>query len=61
MQSLAKLMEDAVSEQGGVVQGFTGDGVMAVFGAPVALIADRAGQNYGNAEKLKTIQLLTKG
>ena len=37
MQNLAKLMEDAVSEQGGVVQGFTGDGVMAVFGAPVAL------------------------
>ena len=37
MQSLAKLMEDAVCEQGGVVQGFTGDGVMAVFGAPVAL------------------------
>ena len=36
MQSLAKLMEDAVREQGGVVQGFTGDGVMAVFGAPVA-------------------------
>lgn len=37
MQSLANLMEDAVFEQGGVVQGFTGDGVMAVFGAPVAL------------------------
>ena len=37
MQSLAQLMEDAVREQGGVVQGFTGDGVMAVFGAPVAL------------------------
>jgi class 3 adenylate cyclase len=37
MQSLARLAEDAVREQGGVVQGFTGDGVMAVFGAPVAL------------------------
>jgi class 3 adenylate cyclase len=37
MQGLAQLMEDAVREQGGVVQGFTGDGVMAVFGAPVAL------------------------
>jgi class 3 adenylate cyclase len=37
MQSLVKLMEDAVCEQGGVVQGFTDDGVMAVFGAPVAL------------------------
>jgi class 3 adenylate cyclase len=36
MQSLAKLMEDAVRDQGGVVQSFTGDGIMAVFGAPVA-------------------------
>ena len=37
MRGLAKLMDDAVREQGGVVQGFTGDGVMAVFGALVAL------------------------
>jgi class 3 adenylate cyclase len=37
MQSLAGLMEEAVREQGGVVQGFTGDGIMAVFGAPAAL------------------------
>jgi class 3 adenylate cyclase len=36
MQSLARLMEDAVRERGGVVQSFTGDGIMAVFGAPVA-------------------------
>jgi class 3 adenylate cyclase len=36
MQSLAKPMEDAVRAQGGAVQGFTGDGIMAVFGAPVA-------------------------
>ncbi len=36
MQSLARLMDGAVHEQGGVVQGFTGDGVMAVFGAPIA-------------------------
>lgn len=36
MQSLAKLMEDAVREQGGGVQSFTGDGIMAVFGAPAA-------------------------
>jgi class 3 adenylate cyclase/tetratricopeptide (TPR) repeat protein len=36
MRSLAKLMDDAVREQGGVTQAFTGDGIMAVFGAPVA-------------------------
>ena len=36
MRSLSKLMDDAVREQGGVVHGFTGDGIMAVFGAPVA-------------------------
>jgi class 3 adenylate cyclase len=36
MQNLAKLMEDAVRQQGGAVQSFTGDGIMAVFGAPVA-------------------------
>ena len=36
MRSLSKLMDDAVREQGGVVQGFTGDGIMAVFGAPTS-------------------------
>ena len=36
MRTLSKLMDDAVREQGGVVQSFTGDGIMAVFGAPVA-------------------------
>jgi class 3 adenylate cyclase/tetratricopeptide (TPR) repeat protein len=36
MRSLSRLMDEAVREQGGVVQGFTGDGIMAVFGAPVA-------------------------
>ena len=36
MRSLSKLMAEAVRQQGGVVQGFTGDGIMAVFGAPVA-------------------------
>ena len=29
-------MDEAVREQGGDVRGFTGDGIMAVFGAPVA-------------------------
>jgi class 3 adenylate cyclase len=29
-------MNDAVREQGSVVQDHTGDGIMAVFGAPVA-------------------------
>jgi len=37
MRSLSKLMDEAVRQQGGVVQSFTGDGIMAVFGAPVAL------------------------
>ena len=36
MRSLSRLTDEAVREQGGVVQGFTGDGIMAVFGAPVA-------------------------
>jgi class 3 adenylate cyclase len=36
MQTIARLMEDAVQEQGGSVRGFTGDGIMAIFGAPVA-------------------------
>jgi class 3 adenylate cyclase len=36
MRSLSKLMDEAVREQGGDVRGFTGDGIMAVFGAPVA-------------------------
>ena len=30
MRSLANLMEGAVRDQGGAVQGFTGDGIMAV-------------------------------
>jgi len=30
-------MAEAVREHGGVVQDFTGDGIMAVFGVPVAL------------------------
>ena len=37
MRSLSKLMDEAVREQGGVVRGFIGDGIMAVFGVPVAL------------------------
>jgi class 3 adenylate cyclase len=36
MQAIARLMEDAVREQGGSVRSFTGDGIMAIFGAPVA-------------------------
>ena len=36
MQDVAKLTGDVVCEQGGAVQSFMGDGLMAVFGAPVA-------------------------
>jgi class 3 adenylate cyclase len=40
MGSVRPLMDDVVREQGGVVQSHTGDGIMAVFGAPVALEDD---------------------
>ena len=36
MRSLWRIMSEAVNEHGGVVQDFTGDGIMAVFGAPIA-------------------------
>jgi class 3 adenylate cyclase len=36
MCNLWKTMAEAVREQGGVVQDFTGDGIMAIFGAPLA-------------------------
>jgi len=35
MRRLSKLMDEAVREQGGIVQGFAGDGNTAVFGAPI--------------------------
>ena len=34
MRNLSKLMDEAIRQQGGVVRSFTGDGIMAVFGAP---------------------------
>lgn len=37
IQPIYDLMANAVSEQGGSVKDFTGDGIMALFGAPVAL------------------------
>ena len=36
IRTLSRLMDEAVREQGGFIRGFTGDGIMAVFGAPVA-------------------------
>src|SRR5262249_1227468 len=58
MRSLSKLMDEAVREQGGVVRGFTGDGIMAVFGAPAAfedapLRACRAA--FGILQRLKSL------
>src|SRR3984885_9169791 len=37
IQPIYKLMANAVKEQGGTVKDFTGDGIMALFGAPEAL------------------------
>jgi class 3 adenylate cyclase len=37
IQPIYELMAGAVKEQGGSVKDFTGDGVMALFGAPEAL------------------------
>ena len=36
MRDVARLTGDVVQEHGGAIQNFTGDGLMAVFGAPVA-------------------------
>jgi class 3 adenylate cyclase/tetratricopeptide (TPR) repeat protein len=36
MQSLSELMAGAIREHGGTVKDFTGDGVMALFGVPLA-------------------------
>jgi len=37
MQRVSELMTDAIHQQSGTVKSFTGDGVMATFGVPVAL------------------------
>ena len=37
MQRISALMADVVHEQGGTAKNFTGDGIMALFGVPVAL------------------------
>jgi class 3 adenylate cyclase/tetratricopeptide (TPR) repeat protein len=36
VKGLTGMIDDAMREQGGVVHGFTGDGVVGVFGAPIA-------------------------
>jgi class 3 adenylate cyclase len=65
MRSLSKLMDEAVREQGGFVRGFTGDGIMAVFGAPVAfedapLRACRAALNILQRLKAAGLELEAK-
>ncbi len=37
MQPISALMTDAIHEEGGTVRSFTGDGIMALFGVPIAL------------------------
>jgi hypothetical protein len=58
-------MDEAVREQGGFVRGFTGDGIMAVFGAPVAfedapLRACRAALNILQRLKAAGLELEAK-
>ena len=65
IRSLSKLMDEAVREQGGFVRGFTGDGIMAVFGAPVAfedapLRACRAALNILQRLKAAGLELEAK-
>ena len=43
MRSLSKLMDEAVREQGGVVRGFTGDGIMADLVRQLRLRTRRCG------------------
>ena len=37
MQAVLEPISNAVQEQGGKVQTYTGDGIMALFGAPIGL------------------------
>jgi class 3 adenylate cyclase len=37
MQRISALMTDAIHEEGGTVRSFTGDGITALFGVPIAL------------------------
>jgi hypothetical protein len=37
MQEITTLLRDALEEHGGTVKNFTGDGIMALFGVPIAL------------------------
>jgi class 3 adenylate cyclase len=54
------LMFDAISGQGGVVNQMVGDGLMAIFGAPLA-IADPAGSAVrAGLEMLELIELLNQ-
>jgi hypothetical protein len=58
MQHVARLTGEVVREYGGAVQNFTGDGLMAVFGAPVAYEAVRIHSGRANARKVLSVFIM---
>jgi adenylate cyclase len=54
------LMFDAITGQGGVVNQMVGDGLMAIFGAPLALADPAASAVRAGQEMLELIELLNR-
>jgi adenylate cyclase len=54
------LMFDAISAQGGVVNQMVGDGLMAIFGAPLAITDPAASAVRAGLEMLELIELLNR-